>query len=62
MAELESIKSKVNPSEVLFVADSMTGQEAVNVASSFNEKIGITGVALTKMDGDARGGLDGTGR
>ncbi|MCP4581377.1 MAG: signal recognition particle protein [candidate division Zixibacteria bacterium] len=56
MAELESIKSKTNPNEVLFVADSMTGQEAVNVASSFNDKIGITGVALTKMDGDARGG------
>lgn len=56
MAELESIKAKVNPAEILFVADSMTGQEAVNVASSFNDKIGITGVALTKLDGDARGG------
>ena len=56
MAELESIKNKVNPTEVIFVADSMTGQEAVNVASSFHERIGITGVALTKLDGDARGG------
>ncbi|MCD6163037.1 MAG: signal recognition particle protein [candidate division Zixibacteria bacterium] len=56
MAELADIKTKVNPAEVLFVADAMTGQEAVNVASSFNEKIGITGVALTKLDGDARGG------
>jgi len=56
MAELESIKARVKPAEVLFVADSMTGQEAVNVASSFNDKIGITGVALTKLDGDARGG------
>ena len=56
MAELIDIKRKVKPSEVLFVADAMTGQEAVNVASTFNEKIGITGVALTKLDGDARGG------
>ena len=56
MAELIEIKNNVNPSESLFVADSMTGQEAVNVASSFNDKIGITGVALTKLDGDARGG------
>lgn len=56
MAELVGIKTKVNPAEILFVADAMTGQEAVNVASSFNEQIGITGVALTKLDGDARGG------
>jgi len=56
MNELTEIKNKVKPSEVLFVADSMTGQEAVNVASAFNEKVGITGVALTKLDGDARGG------
>jgi len=56
MAELVEIKDKVKPSEVLFVADSMTGQEAVNVASVFNDKIGITGAALTKLDGDARGG------
>jgi signal recognition particle subunit SRP54 len=56
MAELESIKTNAKPAEVLFVADSMTGQEAVNVAKSFHERIGITGVALTKLDGDARGG------
>lgn len=56
MAELESIKDKVNPTEVLFVADSMTGQEAVNVAKTFHERIEVTGVALTKLDGDARGG------
>jgi signal recognition particle subunit SRP54 len=56
MAELESIKKDARPAEVLFVADSMTGQEAVNVAKSFHERIGITGVALTKLDGDARGG------
>lgn len=56
MSELENIKKKANPAEILFVADSMTGQEAVNVASVFNERIGITGVALTKMDGDSRGG------
>ncbi len=56
MAELESIKKKVNPTEVLFVADSMTGQEAVNVAKAFHERIEVTGVALTKLDGDARGG------
>jgi signal recognition particle subunit SRP54 len=56
MAELENIKEEVHPTEVMFVADSMTGQEAVNVAKAFHEKIGITGVALTKLDGDARGG------
>lgn len=56
MVELESIKKQVNPTEVLFVADSMTGQEAVNVAQVFHERIGVTGVALTKLDGDARGG------
>ena len=56
MAELVEIKRRVRPTEVLFVADAMTGQEAVNVASVFNEKVGITGVALTKLDGDARGG------
>jgi len=46
----------VHPQEILFVADAMTGQDAVNVAQTFNEKLGITGVVLTKMDGDARGG------
>lgn len=56
MAELELIKSAVNPQEILFVADAMTGQEAVNVASGFNSRIGLTGTILTKIDGDARGG------
>ncbi len=56
MAELESIKAVVKPSEVLFVADAMTGQEATNVAKAFDQRLGITGVILTKMDGDARGG------
>ena len=56
MAELVAIKEKTAPKEILFVADAMTGQEAVNVAETFNERLDITGVVLTKMDGDARGG------
>jgi signal recognition particle subunit SRP54 len=56
MAELEKIKAAVNPKEILFVADAMTGQEATNVAKGFNDRLGITGVILTKMDGDTRGG------
>ncbi|MFQ5736128.1 MAG: signal recognition particle protein [Thermodesulfobacteriota bacterium] len=56
MRELNSLKEVLNPSEILFVADSMTGQDAVNTAKGFNEQIGITGVVLTKFDGDARGG------
>jgi signal recognition particle subunit SRP54 len=56
MNELEKIKSTVNPKEILFVADAMTGQEATNVAKGFNDRLGITGVILTKMDGDTRGG------
>ncbi|MBQ4124887.1 MAG: signal recognition particle protein [Desulfovibrio sp.] len=56
MQELADIKAAVNPQEILFVADAMTGQDAVNVAETFNAKLGITGVVLTKMDGDARGG------
>ena len=56
MVELEKIKAAVNPKEILFVADAMTGQEATNVATGFNERLGITGVILTKMDGDTRGG------
>lgn len=56
MAELEQIKQRTNPAEVLLVADSMTGQEAVNIAEGFNERIGLTGLILTKVDGDARGG------
>jgi len=56
MQELQRIKKRVLPKEILLVADAMTGQDAVNVASKFNELIGIDGVILTKMDGDARGG------
>ncbi|HOK06896.1 MAG TPA: signal recognition particle protein [Syntrophales bacterium] len=56
MEELRRIKEKVRPAEILFVADAMTGQEAVNVAVRFNEVLGIDGVIMTKMDGDARGG------
>ncbi len=56
MNELERIKAEVKPIEILFVADSMTGQEATNVAKVFNDRLGITGVVLTKMDGDSRGG------
>jgi signal recognition particle subunit SRP54 len=56
MVELEQIKAATKPIEVLFVADAMTGQDAVNSAQVFHERIGITGVVLTKMDGDARGG------
>jgi signal recognition particle subunit SRP54 len=56
MSELKKIKESTSPREILFVADSMTGQDAVNSAKKFNEDIGIDGVILTKMDGDARGG------
>ncbi|MCR5001817.1 MAG: signal recognition particle protein [Lachnospiraceae bacterium] len=56
MQELTDIKSNVDVHQTLLVVDAMTGQEAVNVASSFNEKIGVDGVILSKMDGDARGG------
>lgn len=56
MGELEEIKQNVKPTEILLVVDSMTGQDAVNVAESFNEKLGIDGVILTKLDGDTRGG------
>ncbi|MGB5138974.1 MAG: signal recognition particle protein, partial [Candidatus Zixiibacteriota bacterium] len=56
MQELSDIKKKVAPDELILVADSMTGQDAVNVAQQFNETLDITGVALTKLDGDARGG------
>ena len=56
MDELKRIKSVVHPNEILLVVDAMTGQDAVNVASSFDERIGIDGVILTKLDGDARGG------
>ena len=56
MDELKSIKSEVKPHEILLVVDSMTGQDAVNVAESFNEALGVDGVILTKLDGDTRGG------
>ncbi|MCC6964252.1 MAG: signal recognition particle protein [candidate division Zixibacteria bacterium] len=56
MEELKEIKRRVTPDEIILVADSMTGQDAVNVAQQFNEALDITGVALTKLDGDARGG------
>ena len=56
MHELESIKAATDPTEILLVVDAMLGQDAVNVASSFNELLDITGVVLTKMDGDTRGG------
>lgn len=56
MEELQNIKSTVKPHEILLVVDSMTGQDAVNVAEHFNQELGIDGVILTKLDGDARGG------
>ena len=56
MDELHQMRQRVNPQEILFVADAMTGQDAVNMAKSFNDELDLTGVLLTKMDGDARGG------
>ncbi|MBW2149134.1 MAG: signal recognition particle protein [Deltaproteobacteria bacterium] len=56
MMELQSIKKSIRPGQTLFVADAMSGQDAVNVAASFHEQVGIDGVILTKLDGDARGG------
>ncbi|HTK94991.1 MAG TPA: signal recognition particle protein [Terriglobales bacterium] len=56
MEEMQSLKKLLNPQEILFVADAMTGQDAVNSAKEFHEKLALTGVVLTKMDGDARGG------
>ncbi|MCB2225949.1 MAG: signal recognition particle protein [Desulfarculaceae bacterium] len=56
MAQLERIQGKLKPQEVLLVADAMTGQDAVNVAESFHQKLGLSGVVLTKVEGDARGG------
>ena len=56
VCELEDLKKQINPHEILLVADAALGQEAVNVAKTFNERLGITGIVLTKMDGDARGG------
>ena len=56
MAELQAIKAAVEPSDLLFIADAMTGQDAIKSAGEFNRRIGVSGVVLTKMDGDARGG------
>ena len=56
MGELEDVRSTVSPVETLLVVDAMTGQEAVNVANEFHSRIGLTGLVLTKLDGDARGG------
>jgi signal recognition particle subunit SRP54 len=56
MQELVNVRDKVKPTEILLVADAMTGQEAVSVAQTFHERLGVTGLILTKMDGDARGG------
>ena len=56
MGEMERLKKLLNPQEILFVADAMTGQDAVNSAQDFHKRLGLTGVVLTKMDGDARGG------
>ena len=56
MKEIETIKDLSNPNETLLIADGLTGQEAVNVASAFNDRLNISGVVLTRMDGDGRGG------
>ena len=56
MAEIAAVKQVANPAEILLVADALTGQDAVNVAARFNERIGLTGIALTRIDGDGRGG------
>ena len=56
MQELKNIRDEVEPSEILLVVDAMTGQDAVNAANAFNDALGVTGVMLTKLDGDARGG------
>lgn len=56
MDELKRMKATVHPNEILLVVDAMTGQDAVNAASAFDEALGIDGVVLTKLDGDARGG------
>jgi signal recognition particle subunit SRP54 len=56
MKEMEGLKKLLNPQEILFIADAMTGQDAVNSAKQFHDRLGLTGVVLTKMDGDARGG------
>jgi signal recognition particle subunit SRP54 len=55
MDEIEAIKNAVQPQEILFVVDSMTGQDAVNTAKEFNDRLDFDGVVLTKLDGDTRG-------
>ena len=57
MEELDNIKNEVNPQEILLVIDSMMGQDAINVITGFNDKLPLTGVILTKLDGDTRGGV-----
>lgn len=57
MREIKAIKDAINPNEILFVVDSMTGQDAVNTAKEFNDRLDFTGVVLTKLDGDTRGGV-----
>ena len=56
MQEIAAIKQAINPQETLFVVDAMTGQDAVNTAKEFNDRLDFDGVILTKLDGDARGG------
>src|SRR5204862_4566572 len=56
MDEIAAIKNAINPSEILFVVDAMTGQDAVNTAKAFNDRLNFDGVILTKLDGDTRGG------
>jgi len=56
MAEVSEIRAATNPAETLLVVDAMTGQDAVNTAKAFNDAVGVTGIVLTRMDGDARGG------
>lgn len=56
MAEIANIKKSINPQEILFAVDAMTGQDAVNTAQVFNKTLDFTGVVLTKLDGDTRGG------
>ena len=56
MSEIEEVKKAISPNEILFVVDSMTGQDAVNTARAFNDRLNFDGVVLTKLDGDTRGG------
>ena len=56
MEELQNIKATVQPHEILLTVDAMTGQDAVTVADTFNKELGLTGLVVTKLDGDARGG------